>query len=80
MAAADLGLPADMSAPGPLVSRRDPARVIVSGWQVFDGKGRPVEHYEPFFARGWAFQSQSGRAEGHRIRLEYDPLGAARSE
>ena len=30
----------------------DPPNVIVSGWQVYDNKGRVVEKYEPFFAVG----------------------------
>ncbi len=30
----------------------DPLNVVVSGWQVYDNKGRVVEQYEPFFSQG----------------------------
>jgi YD repeat-containing protein len=46
------GLPADQSLPGgdAVGTRRaatDPLRVVVSGWQIYDNKGRVVEKYEP---------------------------------
>ena len=34
----------------------DPPNVIVSGWQVYDNKGRVVEKYEPFFSQGWDYR------------------------
>jgi RHS repeat-associated protein len=54
------GLPADTSAPAntvaadPVAPDTDP-RVIVSGWKVYDNKGRPVLTYEPFFAAGYGY-------------------------
>ena len=35
--------------------------MVVSGWQVYDNKGRVVEKYEPFFATGWDY-AQPGEA------------------
>ncbi len=32
--------------------------VVVSGWQMYDNKGRVVEKYEPFFDQGWDFQPE----------------------
>ena len=51
----DAGLPADPTAPNQAAvgQERCPAgeeRVVVSGWQIYDNKGRVVEKYEPFFA------------------------------
>ncbi len=47
-------------ATGDAVGRRraagDPPNVIVSGWQVYDNKGRVVEKYEPFFAVGFDYR------------------------
>ena len=50
-------------------------RVVVSGWSVRDNKGRVVERYEPFFARGWAFQRGSESRLGQRVTTAYDPRG-----
>ena len=62
------------SATGDAVGRRraagDPPNVIVSGWQVYDNKGRVVEKYEPFFAyrlRLRAARRRAARAEGHDV-------------
>ena len=44
--------------------------VVVSGWQVYDNKGRVVEKYEPFFAQGWDYQPPSdaqARTEGRDV-------------
>ena len=54
------GLPGDTSAPAstvtadPVAPDTDP-RVVVSGWKVYDNKGRPVLTYEPFFAAGYSY-------------------------
>ena len=45
--------------------RRRPAvspRWAGSGWTIFDNKGRPVRHYEPFFSatNGFEFAAQTG--------------------
>ena len=53
-------LPADQSSPitpaiGHTRQADEPANVVVSGWQIYDNKGRVVEKYEPFFAQGWDF-------------------------
>ncbi len=68
-------LPADQTEPVPAsIGRARPAgaadNVVVSGWQVYDNKGRVVEKYEPFFATGYDF-TRAGRrptrAEGDHL-------------
>jgi RHS repeat-associated protein len=49
--------------------------VVVSGWQIYDNKGRVVEKYEPFFSTGWAFTPRSDSQRGQRVRMFYDPRG-----
>jgi RHS repeat-associated protein len=49
-------------------------RVVVSGWQVFDNKGRPVRTWDAFFDNGWTFPSDAMR--GHATRHFYDARGA----
>ena len=47
-----------------------PDNVIVSGWQVYDNKGRVVEKYEPFFATGYDFAApgrRPARPEGDHL-------------
>ncbi|HEX2086309.1 MAG TPA: toxin TcdB middle/N-terminal domain-containing protein, partial [Solirubrobacteraceae bacterium] len=61
--------------PGPLVPG-GPAvaeRWVGSGWVVFDGKGRPVRQFEPFFTATHAFEPavESGVAS---VRF-HDPVG-----
>lgn len=58
---------------GAAVGGHDPSRVVVSGWQVYDNKGRVVEKYEPFFDSGWDFQPDVKR--GEHATLYYDPRG-----
>jgi RHS repeat-associated protein len=56
----------------------DPAagpRVVVSGWQVYDNKGRVVERYEPFLSTGWDFAASTEAERGVKATLRYDPLG-----
>jgi RHS repeat-associated protein len=73
------GLPIDQAANGPAVGTArgagDPANVAVSGWQVYDNKGRIVEQYEPYFARGWDYQPPDAQSLGERTRLYYDARG-----
>lgn len=76
----DSGLPADPAAAnGPAVGRQrppgDPLNVVVSGWQVYDNKGRVVEKYEPFFAQGFDYAPATLAQRGQRVRLFYDPRG-----
>ena len=73
-------LPADQSvATGDAVGRRraagDPPNVIVSGWQVYDNKGRVVEKYEPFFAVGWDYAPPGDAQFGQKATMFYDPRG-----
>ena len=76
----DAGLPSDLSAPaGDAIGRQrdpgDPPRVVVSGWQVYDNKGRVVEKYEPFFSLGWAYAPPTEAQLGHKATIAYDPRG-----
>jgi RHS repeat-associated protein len=81
----DLGLTTDMTAPpGPVVtSQQDPAgppRVVVSGWQVYDNKGRVAEKYEPFFDDGWAYQPPAATQLAGalaKVVTSYDARGLA---
>lgn len=71
--------PDQASPTGGVVGRRradgDPPNVIVSGWQVYDNKGRVIEAFEPFFSAGFAY-SEPGEAQlGRRTTMLYDPLG-----
>jgi RHS repeat-associated protein len=59
------GRPAPVARPG----------VVVSGWQVYDNKGRVVEKLEPFFADGLAFAPPTAAQEGRRLSVRHDPLG-----
>jgi len=49
--------------------------VIVSGWQVYDNKGRVVEKYEPFFAVGLDYVAPSDAQMGQKATMFYDPRG-----
>jgi len=69
---------ADPASQQPVPGRRgrsDQPNVVVSGWQVYDNKGRVVEAYEPFYATGWTFQPPSEAQLGQRTTSSYDPLG-----
>jgi RHS repeat-associated protein len=50
-------------------------RVVVSGWHIYDNKGRVVEKYEPFFALGFSYAPPTAEQRGMRTMLEYDALG-----
>ncbi|MEQ1619806.1 MAG: SpvB/TcaC N-terminal domain-containing protein [Methylococcales bacterium] len=51
--------------------------VVVSGWQIYDNKGKVVEKYEPFFSQGWAFAPEADSRHGVHVELYYDPRGQA---
>ncbi|MDN5836011.1 MAG: hypothetical protein L0H12_01510 [Nitrosospira sp.] len=75
---------ADQSvATGDAVGRRrtesDPPEpnVIVSGWQVYDNKGRVVEKYEPFFDTGYEYDRPGDAQFGQKATMFYDPRGQA---
>ena len=75
----DAGLPADQNttpgdAIGTQASATDPF-VAVSGWQVYDNKGRVVEKYEPFFSTGWAYNTPLDAQMGQKAIMDYDPRG-----
>ncbi|MDY7094928.1 MAG: SpvB/TcaC N-terminal domain-containing protein [Acidobacteriota bacterium] len=58
--------------------RRGPGEsdnVLVSGWQIYDNKGRVVRKYEPFFDHGWEYQPLGEETPGASVVMEYDPLG-----
>ena len=55
----------------------DPDNVVVSGWQVYDNKGRVVEKYEPFFATGYDFSAPADNQTGQKATIFYDPRGQA---
>ena len=69
LALADVGLPDDLTpaasvltaAPGP----SDSPRVVVSGWNAYDNKGRPIITYEPFFDAGYGYQPPGVDLPGH---------------
>jgi RHS repeat-associated protein len=65
--------------PAPTTGRRrranDPLNVLVSGWQLYDNKGRVVEKYEPFFGQDWEYQPESEAKQGVFATLFYDPRG-----
>jgi RHS repeat-associated protein len=60
---------------GPATGDHDPERVVVSGWQVYDNKGRVAEKYEPFFDSGWDYQPEEEARRGRRVAMFYDPRG-----
>jgi RHS repeat-associated protein len=72
----------------PVVGQRntDPnnPNVVVSGWQIYDNKGRVVEKYEPFFSKGWNYLSPQAEQDlfgrkvlGEKVTMFYDPRGQA---
>jgi len=76
----DASLAPMQSAPSsPAVGRgrgpADPPRVVVSGWQVYDNKGRAVEKYEPFYSAGWDYAAPGDDARGQKAVMAYDPRG-----
>ncbi len=56
------------------VSSGDNTNVVVSGWQVFNNKGKVVEKYEPFFSRGWEYTQPLENEKGQKTISDYDAL------
>jgi RHS repeat-associated protein len=52
-----------------------PANVVVSGWQVYDNKGRVVRTYEPFYAGGFEYGQPVDSHFGQKTETFYDPRG-----
>ena len=76
----DSGLPADQSATnqnavGYIRDSSAPLNVIVSGWQVYNNKGKVVEKFEPFFSSGFDFIPPGQTPYGQKIQMFYDPRG-----
>jgi RHS repeat-associated protein len=79
----DTGLPANQTlAVGEAVGQQravgDSPRVVVSGWQTYDNKGRVVEKYEPFFSTGYEYLSRTDASDdlfGQKATMFYDPRG-----
>ncbi len=76
----DVGLDPDQSQPvGDAVARlRNPSdtpRVVVTGWQIYDNKGRVVEKYEPFYSEGRGYAAPTDAQYGQKITSYYDPRG-----
>jgi RHS repeat-associated protein len=67
--------PVPGQAGGPATGSRVPDRVVVSGWEVHDNKGRVIEKHEPFFDRGWDYQPEAHARRGRRVAYFYDPRG-----
>jgi RHS repeat-associated protein len=61
---------------GEAIAAADGPRVIVSGWLVYDNKGRVVEQCEPSFSTGWEYQPRAEAQVGQKITIEYDPRGS----
>jgi RHS repeat-associated protein len=71
-------IPAEPGSPAPATtSRMATDHVVVSGWQVYDNKGRVVERYEPFFAHGFAYAPPLDSQLGQKATIFYDPRGHA---
>lgn len=75
-----VGLPDDTTPVAGAVGA-DPAnpapRVVVSSWNVYDNKGRPVTTYEPFYDTGYGYiEPTAQRLTGLAcVRHHYDPRG-----
>ena len=72
-------IPADQTAPvGETTGRVRPDQqdnVTVSGWQVYDNKGRVVQKYEPFYSTGYDYAPPQDAQFGQRAVMFYDPRG-----
>jgi hypothetical protein len=67
------GLPNDVV--GAVLPPGEGPRVIVSGWQTYNNKGKVVEKFEPFFSNGWDYAIPSGSQYGQKTYMYYDPRG-----
>lgn len=80
MPTGDSGLPASQSATnqpaiGIIRDSSAPLNVIVSGWQVYNNKGKVVEKFESFFSSGFDFISPGNVPYGQKTQMFYDPRG-----
>src|SRR5207248_1603618 len=57
------------------LAQRVTDRVVVSGWHVYDNKGRVVEKYEPSYDKGWQYQPEEDAKRGKHVTMFYDPRG-----
>jgi RHS repeat-associated protein len=81
-------LPVDQSViPGAAIGRKRVSaeeNVVVSGWTIYDNKGRVIEQFEPFFDRGFEYLSYESAQEarpylfGQKTRLFHDARGRVR--
>lgn len=74
------GLPLDASTPAAAAVGRsrassDPANVVVSGWHIYDNKGRVVEKFEPFFSFGLDYAAPRDAQFGQKTVMFYDARG-----
>jgi len=73
------GLPADQTAPNAdamgSIRTSTELNVVVSGWQVYNNKGKVVEKFEPFFDLGFDFVEPGLTPFGQKIQMFYDPRG-----
>jgi RHS repeat-associated protein len=76
----DSGLPVDQAsnanAVGHTKATSAPDNVVVSGWKVYNNKGKVVEEYEPFFSSGYVYQSaESTSYLLQKMTIRYDAGG-----
>jgi RHS repeat-associated protein len=60
---------------GRQLGANDSPNVVVSGWQIYDNKGRVILKYEPFFSQGYDYAEPRDAEFGQRVELFYDPRG-----
>ena len=71
---ADLAVTPGLSA-GRARAGDDPENVAVSGWQIYDNKGRVVQRFEPFFSQGFDYGRPQESDLGNKVETFYDALG-----
>jgi RHS repeat-associated protein len=76
----DSGLPVDQGSNADSVGRIKAVsaadNVVVSGWKVYNNKGKVVEEYEPFFSSGYTYQSaKSTKFLLQKMTIRYDAGG-----
>jgi YD repeat-containing protein len=48
--------------------------VVVSGWKIYNNKGKVVEQWEPYYSSGFDYQEEESHA-GQKIKMYYDGPG-----
>ena len=72
------GLPANQNDPNqPAIAKQkgiaEDDNVVVSGWKVYNNKGKVVEEYEPFFDSGYTYKSSETYTSGlAKMTIRYD--------